>query len=305
MAVTSGDYTVGSSGNYTTWKLALDDVYRQSLTGNITFTQISDTTETSAWPKCEITNNGYTMKMTSNNPHFGDPTKGWKITSSTGRVIWIAWGSTGLFEICNLNFDFTGAAAFNQIVCYGAGKSIIIHDNICLFGSTGSNFVEINTNENVTCYNNIVYIGNMYSRIGGYYSNKNFYNCSQYSGTQGFHNSAFNLYNCASFGNSTLDFGTMTGTFTKCASSDASGSEASLRSLTTANCFKSVDPANSGFLDILQGGDLWEKGSSDLASNQTTDIRGRTIPNGMGLYSIGASTAWNRALLLSNSRIET
>jgi hypothetical protein len=299
MAITSGSYTVGSGGDYATWKAAFDDFYNQTLTGNLTITQISDVTETSTRT---ITTNldTFTLTLTSSVPHLGDPTKGWLTTLNYATNLTFAFLSglagTGTCEIKNLKFSVSASLLVLFVHYSGSTATTKIHDNLVVEGNYVGNFIEINSNATLVFYNNVVnHMSKLWLKTGG--TAKGVRNCVAYNCATGFGASGDALYNCAAFNCVTADFGAQTGTFTKCASSDATGSEAALRSLTAANCFASVDKTKSNFLDILQGGPLWETGNASVSSGQTTDIRGRTIPNGKSLYSIGASTAWKRSII--------
>jgi hypothetical protein len=110
MAVTAGSYTVGSGGNYATWYAALSDMYNQTLTGDLTFTQISDVTETQARGSMSPNLGGFRFTITSNSPHYGDITRGWKTTLNynSSSAYWLypfqITGNNSIIEVKNLRF---------------------------------------------------------------------------------------------------------------------------------------------------------------------------------------------------------
>ena len=150
MPVSSGVYTVGSGGNYTTWAAALADI-AATLTGNLTFNQISDTVEpgmTGAPPQPSLA--GFTLLLNSLSPHLGDPTAGHKAVCTSpppsSYVIQIIVGGlagSGLLEVKNLNIvaDGTGSGLFVDTL----GPDMKVHDIIADGTTSTGGGLSINT----------------------------------------------------------------------------------------------------------------------------------------------------------------
>lgn len=137
MAVTQGSFTVGSGGDYATWYEAAIDCASQTLTGDLTFTQISDLTLTTDAFFNGLDVNGYTLEITSNSPHNGDPESGWKTFVGYGAIfdIYNPTGPTGSIDVNGLVLKTTttnlGDEVLNvQNTAGGAVGSILVHDII-------------------------------------------------------------------------------------------------------------------------------------------------------------------------------
>jgi hypothetical protein len=308
MPITSGSYTVGSGGTYATWDLALADL-ASPLTGNVTFTQISDVTLTTGAALSITSLAGYTVLCTSNTPHYGDPTKGWwtyiqgitAFTNSGGNV-------PGVFELANLKLSritriTTGLYHFynNQAYAY----TDRIHDCIFLDNATSLTSTAGNIIGGVTGgTNNIWQIYNCYlydtitnacqtgrASTATYVENVTAYNATL-RGTAFTTGSNGIFRQCAAFNYSTC-FATA-GHQTNDASSDATGTGTFIN-LTTANELVDLSPAQPDFLDIKANSRIYQglaPGSSSYLAGHTRDIRTRNIPNNRGFHSMGASTAW-------------
>ena len=306
MAITAGFYTVGSGGNYSTWATAWADI-GSTLTGDLTLTQISDTTESGGTNK-NIAYAGYKLTITSNNPHLGNFNNGWKInvTYAGAAHLWTlntsssSSASTEL-EISNLYFRKVGAPANNVvwafIVLYTQTNiSNNIH-NIIMdgLGHYCSGIAYANgTSSNQKCYNCIV--TNIPSGLNNGYGFSSlaggiFENCTVYVSRIGFWNYgnsvAFVLKNVVALGQTVASFAYGTGatlglgnsTASKCASSDITGSEASLRSLTAANEFESLTLTDATFLKVKSTGQLANGGTTATITGNTTGIRGNARPH--------------------------
>lgn len=298
MAVTNGSYTVGSGGDYATWKAVMDDIDGQTLDGDLTFTQISDVSETVGPPLVEVTCTGYKLTFTSNNPHNGDFTKGWITTSNQRHFFYHAY-TGGNVEISHLNVNKTyasAAASWFNIMYTGSGASVLVHDCIARFATTYGLFAEINSNNGWTYYN-CISIGGQFHRTGGTETGRKIYNCSFYVPGNAYNSGIlgnYDIQNCVVTDAPTTCYATsQVGNGKKNASSDETGSEVALHNVTAASVFRSVDPTLSSCMDIVQGGPTWQAGKAILVTGQTKDIRGRKLPNNRGKYSIGACCAWD------------
>lgn len=109
-AVSTGSFTVGSGGDYSTWALAYADI--ANLTGNLTFTQIADVTEVAA---ATITENlgGFTFACTvgDGNWHYANTARGYLTTiSHAGHGIDLQCEGWGVVEISRLRLKRTTAS---------------------------------------------------------------------------------------------------------------------------------------------------------------------------------------------------
>lgn len=75
-AISSGTATTGSGGTYATWTASLADIDAGGLTGALRFVQVSALTQSAQAAGTESLN-GYTLTLTSNNPHYGNQNAGW------------------------------------------------------------------------------------------------------------------------------------------------------------------------------------------------------------------------------------
>ena len=298
MTVSSGSYSVGTGGDYITWYAAMQDVDKTALSGNLTFTQVSDVIETQLPPLVQTATNSYKLLLTSDNPHYGDPIKGWWTTYNIGGGPLLLFGGTGGGNIEVKNLRIKTLVNFTScLTAYSGDCDYSFHDLILDINGVNGNAFEINTTSNCYCYN--AYINR--ATNGLYWLNSSsssaFSNITTYNCGTGFYGGNFIIKNCAAFNSSVKDFGIMTGTFTRCASSDLSGSVAALRNLTAAAQFRSVNITESDFLDLLPTGALWQSGTAFKQNGQRKDIRDRKLPNNRGKYSVGASTAWDNQIL--------
>ena len=148
MAVSTGSFTVGTAADYGTWQAAFADIVNGSLSGDLTFTQISDTTETArSIPPGSINLNGHNLTFQSDTPHEGNPTAGWWINinyAMTDDAFELTvTGASGLLEVKDLKFkrlSTAGAAAQSMFSCSGGatGPSIHLHDLLLDFNGQGA-----------------------------------------------------------------------------------------------------------------------------------------------------------------------
>jgi hypothetical protein len=305
-AVAQGDYDVGTGGDYSTWANAYADI--ANLTGDLTFTQISDVTETAI---ASITEGlgGYTFTCTvgNNDWHYGNTARGY--------VIDVAHDTHMFFYQCEgpgatVSSQFRGVRTVSAanptrsfIIVYNVSTSFdmriekILWDGGGLDGTgvaisddtpsvyvyacqiwdcigTGIDAIDM-TNNNIVENNSIIE------------SNRGI-NCRDQTG----------IYRRnACYDNDTADFdrtGIATGYAN--ASSDATAADANwdtgdknLTNQVAADDFLSTDDTNSSFLDIDANSDLAEAGVTTILSDHTTGIRGRARPTSNGTVSIGAA----------------
>ena len=116
-AVSSGSFTVGSGGSYTTWALASADMI--DLTGNLTFTQISNITDSANLFIFGQQVGSNILTMTSDTPPNGDPTAGhiWTWAGAAGNLAISYKFKSTASSVVNLekfNMDCTGAGFNSQ-----------------------------------------------------------------------------------------------------------------------------------------------------------------------------------------------
>lgn len=119
----SGAHTVGSGGSYTTWSAAFADL-GSPLTGNLTLTQITSTTESANSLFNNFDYAGNTLELRSGTPHFGSPIAGHEInlafstTATFGSAMVIRPNVTqaagSVLIVRNLRYRATVAPSFSQ-----------------------------------------------------------------------------------------------------------------------------------------------------------------------------------------------
>ena len=101
-AISAGSASVGSGGTYATWVLAFADI--ANLTGDLTFIQVSDVTETATAAITEDLN-GFTFTCTSNVHPNGDRNRGWYTeVNHDGRTVSLECEGPGNAVVEHLNF---------------------------------------------------------------------------------------------------------------------------------------------------------------------------------------------------------
>lgn len=320
--MTSGSYTVGSGGDYANWAAAA--AATENLTGNLTFTQISDVTDNTALA-FNVALGGYTLTLTSNKRHNGNFGGGWKTTlsmnlsSSTAIMITNSSTSAGAkFNVNNLNLLYTGTVtSFGLLLDFASATTNITNTvNDCIANANSkpvSPFRSSNDNNVLKIYNCVSAngggTGTQYAfgfNFNGIHSSSVLENSTAYgftkpstgnaAGVLNYKNQAMIYKNVASFGNTTsFQNASFTGgigsnvTATKCASSDTYGSEAGLRSLADTAQFQSVTITDGDlFLKIKSTGVLDDGGVAPSIAANTTGIRGTARPHDVNKYSIGA-----------------
>jgi hypothetical protein len=307
----TGSFTVGTTGaDFPTWVSACADI--ANLTGNLTYTQIDVTTETvgAALSKALA---GYTLKFTSDTSPLGKFASG-RITSISATTVHcftltVTAASASSFIIERLNIKKTGiaSAAWVVFLLTGAATNGIITFRDSLINCDGKHGYCIDqAGGPINAYN----IVNANALTAGLYLTANsasiFENITNRACVSGANaNSKTGTFkNIASFGNTTADFSNTASltAFTKCASGDANGSEAGLRSLTEANEMISTDITNANFMRVKGGGKCANGGAATGIAANTYGVRGNTRPRATSYYSIGADELNNAAALFQMMR---
>ena len=145
-AVSSGSYTVGSGGDYIAMSLAFADT--ANLTGNLTFTQISDITETASASVTEDLG-GYTFTVTNNVELKGDLNNRFKLRLlHTTDGFDIQCEGPGVFDFGLLNIQSVSNSQLNtmfRIRSVTTEFTCNIHDN--LFDGNSKVYTILNINE--------------------------------------------------------------------------------------------------------------------------------------------------------------
>lgn len=304
-AVSSGSYTVGSGGDYATWAAAVADL--ANLTGDLTFTQISATTEVAAATMTELLG-GYTITYTSNNKPNGDPTAGW-VTSMNANALCLhfnAASSSGVIDIDGLYFK--SIATNTNIFAYvqSTGVTTFMVRN-CMFDHNGKASRSAQSNDGSTIlawFNNVTWGSSSANPMMNAFlcattsviENNTVYDCPNAEGID-CANNALTIRNNACYGNA-VDFAQI-GTATGYNNSDTDGTAANAnwatgagnRTGTAVADFVSVTDTDATFLDIAPAGGLCEVGYTTLLAVNTSCIHERDRPNSRTTVSIGAAEA--------------
>ena len=309
MAVTSGSYTVGSGGDYPTWGGAAGATANiGNLTGNLTFTQITATTETARALILSKNVGNFALTFDSDTPHNGDPTGG-LITSynyggsegfytsalvfGTGHVIWK-----------NLYQKAIGGSNLNNFISFeqASGNGRFYIEDILMDGNNkvtaavksfnvgASSFVKI---KNVNVWDSANFSFELQSCAG----TATLENCNAYNGTTGYYHfgKAHVLNNCTGDSNSNEDFASVNlSTGNNNSSGDASAANANwnagannIINQVTANCVESTSDTNSDFFNITESGP-WDGTGTTNTLTRPYGIRGNVVPGPNGT-SIGVA----------------
>jgi len=186
-AITSGSATVGSGGTYATFAIALADL--GNLTGDVTFTQITDATETATAGISEDLG-GYTLTITSSTDHQGSYNNGLLLTMQHNvHMFLLGQEGNGVVDLCCLKTIRTVAPnsssrAFVLAANISAGvQTIRIYNNIHNGDQGGHMFSSTDDTPTIYMYDNISLAG--YSGVSvdlndgnanSVYENNSFYN---------------------------------------------------------------------------------------------------------------------------------
>lgn len=313
MAISSGSFSVGVSGDYSTWAGFWADV-AATLTGNLTGTQISDITDNTAIVKTTALA-GYTLAVTSNKEHNGNFQGGWKSTMSMNLSSAVMWDlaptslvAGAVLSISKLNFINTGT-----ITTYGLALNILTTSNTTakinnvLYDGNSKLIHAFRTQYSSTLlemYNCVVTrcrYGFAFVDISASSVVENciaYANISEPAVSYGFGNiadRAYTLRNCISASNSkqyvagaTPSTGLGNTNAISCASSDSSSSKTVVSDMVAANEFVSISILTLGFLQLKPTSVLNFMGVAPTISGNTTGIRGNARPAQANVWSIGA-----------------
>ena len=305
--ITAGAATIGVLGTYATWALGFADL--GNLTGNLTFTQISNAIEVG---RTITTENlaGNTFRNTSNYPHNGDPTRGWRldINSAATSPIFCEMEGPGTYIIENLRMTAVLAGNNAAFVFYrNIAAAFDFHLCDCLFDCAALFDQGIKLNDTTPIlymYNNVIWdSANAGGTGAAFLLQANLAGASRvennavYGGARtGWdlaNNAAVLSNNYALAGaNAYTQIGAATGTNNlgdTAQNADVNWAVGVGNIINTAavNCVRSVVDTNPLFLDILSGGALDGAGVANAAAlARTVGIRNRPVPGPNGT-SIG------------------
>jgi len=292
--ITSGSANVGSGQTYTTWQLALADV--GSLTGNLTFTGTSATTEATQ-PTVVVALGGFTIECNGASTHLGNYNNGFLTTvSHSANNFSIAGTGGGDIKVHHFKMSRTVTASTRGLITTNgsAGTSnYYAYNNILQNNGNGDQGFRITDPSPIFyIYNNMIVDG----AAGGFLATAGDLNASSILENNSVHGSpngislntiAATLRNNMVFDNSTACFVNQSAAIAKNnACSDATGEDAdfgatsanNLASLTIAN---EVDSTTIGdgdtYLRPKSTGSLINAGFTTLISGHTTYIDGTTI----------------------------
>jgi len=305
--------TVGPAGDQTTMMAALASL-GVTLTDDVTITQEGVTTET-ATSNITIALAGYSLVITSDTPHNGDPLVGHisTVTGANGLYVGLILTGTGSCEIMNLNAvgDVGAFTTLRAINVQTAGPDVSCHDCIVDLspvsgissyayqlesssGASGSTDINI---WNCVAKGGVNGGGGSFYLLNGYPGVVTIENCSAQGGGQNYNFSGHAIIatNCVAIGG-TVDFiGHGGATGTNNASEDAtvadgnwSSGTGNIGSITPGNEFLSTSMLSTNYFKVITGGSLADGGVAVAIAANTTGIRGTVRPHNTTLYSIGA-----------------
>lgn len=312
MAITSGYYTYGGGGNYSTLDDAIDELNDGvELTGDVTLSQVNDITTAIGHSAISIGLNGYRLRITSDASPYGNPSttcSGWKTTfQADGDYITISTSSSGIIEIDNLYIindqTASGITPGNMISANPSNATTLnIHD--CMIDGrfvSGTAGIYINSTVPLQAFNNVIWHNEWNVYINNTADNSLIENNTSYGALLDGIRAPYGIYrNNVSISCSGSDFdNTISASGYNNASSDttaqngnwANGSN-NLTSITSSE-FVSLDYENSAnFLKLLSGGYIYDAGTIVEIPENTYGVRGNVRPGFSGIYSIGADEAY-------------
>jgi len=307
--ITAGAATIGVAGTYATWALGFADL--GNLTGNLTFTQISNVVEVAATVTTENLA-GNTFRNTSDWSHNGDPTRGWRIAYNNGAtgLIFCEMEGPGTYIVENL-YVVAGAVGNNGALVFfrNIGTAFDFHlcDNLfncnALFdqGVKPSSAIPV-----FYMYNNAIWdtanaggIGAGFSLSLALNANSRVENNVIYGGVR----TCWDLINRAAVLTNNYGFNGGGGTFTNIGAATGTNNLAdnaqpidaawlvgvgNIINAVTGLCVQSINDAQANFLDIVEGGTLDGAGILNTIAARVTGIRGRVVPGPTGT-SVGTA----------------
>lgn len=312
MAISSGSYTVGSGGDYATWKAAIDDMTTQ--TGDITLTQISDVTET-AQINLDHNCNGFRVYCLSSVNHLGVYIGSLKTTYNFtgGSALFYLVGANAIDTVRiifrGLSFLVQSATSGNAVIYAPATGAT--NRNVDLIGNLFNlNSLNISafatgavsdSTKRINAYNNKAFNKAFSTTTYAFHSNG--VGCTWenniYYGTtgRGFALDGINVecYNNASYGEVGFVYNfSVSGdpVARNNASSDNSADDAltqsgNLINRVAAMDFISLDTSSADFLRLSPASGLARTGRTTTISGNTSGIRGNSRPGPDGAVSIG------------------
>lgn len=279
-AWTGGDVTVGPGGTYATHVALEADA--GTFTSNSTVTVVGDIVE------------GTLINFNNDFGAFDVDFNGGGYTISCNQSNWLIIfrpAKTGTIRFYNYNFKRILAASSASVGLFETGSTTagILHIFNSTFdggGLTGAGITVTSTSQEVDIFQVLIYNGGgngsalrwTDSQPGSTVENITLRNYA--TGLQDGGVDVLTARNVASLDNSVdyFDLGTLTA-FEKCASSDATGSDASLRNLTPGDVFQSTTPGDANFLLPVAGSALQDAATPTL---WTTDLNGNPNTNYIG-----------------------
>lgn len=275
-----GSVTVGSGGTYATWAAVGSDAGTFTSAGLAT--AVSNTTEAqaiftnaAATYDMEMDGGDYTFSFAGNN--FGFIMQ----TSTSGDI-----------SFHNFRFKRTSSASSSAFACISISSTTTVKIYDSFYDGqnyTSSGFRISNSSSIMNVYNNIIYdlgpssigiqVDSNDGNTSSIYENNTLVDC-----VEGFdlNNNDGNLVNNVCVNNSAGDYNAVgsLSTFSKCASSDTTGSEASLRSLTASNIFDSLVDTDGDFLVPTGVESLHETGTTVTITGHNDYYNGVSITAG-------------------------
>ncbi len=304
-AISIGTCTIGTAGDYTTWRLFANDL--ADLTGDLTATQISDTTETDKSTLTEDLNNHH-LKLTANKIINGNPNYGWKsILSVAGKFF---------FEI---QIEGPGTCTFENLYTYSTANRLTLADfqtanvvaafnlnmhNIMIDGNGMQNFgFHFTTNTpTVKVHNCKIWDSrfSFYSQISGAnLTAENITIDNDGHSAYDLADQAVNLNNCVAINSTIADFrnhGNATGNNN--ASDDGTAANGNwnvgnnnIINITPADEFISTKDTDDNYLNIKRTATIRDAGCTPTIATNTTGMRTNYRPHldfdGNDKYTIG------------------
>lgn len=299
--------TVGTGGDYLTWKDACDALVAASpLSENWTLTQISDTVESMLFLGSIVDFNGFTVLFTSDTPPQGDPTAGWITNLSGGILFRLSTTGGGTFEVAHLNVHASGGSGNNYLFTT-SGPNVLVHDCIGINSSASVSTVFnlqtqlgfVGTYDVWNCVGRATELNADSSIFQIFLSAGTFTieNCIAHGADYGFvlSSDAMTVRNCVAIGQNVEGFNTnnnATGrnnaSYDMTATNGWLDNTGGVSNIVAATEFTSLDETQSTYLKVTNDGFLHDGGAATTIAGNTAGIRGNQRPQTNGDISIGA-----------------